>query len=324
MQEEIRLLICPEMLVSRLFCEVMSDKECVVMVGAERFSSYSGYSDSFRWTGPYKDNTPFDEWRRRHTSVVAFDALVFNDKPSQFRATPLLREVNKAYCAFLSPATVAPSERAAVATGNWGCGAFGGDAYLKAVLQLIAASAAGRQLLYFTFGNARLSQDILFLHQAMHANGVTVSELWNAIRGYGTAPNSSAGGRHLYSYLHHHLCSGSSETDSMSAASSVGPVSPARDGSDTEDGLSLATLANSSRPDQSPDNNPAACDMDSVSDSASAATAPDPVPQVHLDEDTLSTADTALSSKDAACSKSHEPHTEKETGEESLTLPYED
>ena len=32
-QEEIRFLICPEMLVSRLFTEVLDDNECLIMTG---------------------------------------------------------------------------------------------------------------------------------------------------------------------------------------------------------------------------------------------------------------------------------------------------
>jgi len=33
--------------------------------------------------------------------------------------------------------------QAEIATGNWGCGAFGGDVYLKFVIQLLAAARAG-------------------------------------------------------------------------------------------------------------------------------------------------------------------------------------
>ena len=47
----------------------------------------------------------------------------------------------------------------AIASGNWGCGAFCGDPNLKVVLQWVAASLArAPQLLYFTFGDARLQQ----------------------------------------------------------------------------------------------------------------------------------------------------------------------
>ena len=43
-QEEIRFMICPELLISCLLCEKLGDRECVVIKGAERFSNYSGYS----------------------------------------------------------------------------------------------------------------------------------------------------------------------------------------------------------------------------------------------------------------------------------------
>merc|ERR1711939_853710 len=38
-----------------------------------------------------------------------------------------------------------------VATGNWGCGAFGGCAPLKALLQWASASQCKRRLCYFPF-----------------------------------------------------------------------------------------------------------------------------------------------------------------------------
>ena len=41
----------------------------------------------------------------------------------------LRREVNKAYCGFMTDSNyvVTSGKHSAVATGNWGCGAFGGD-----------------------------------------------------------------------------------------------------------------------------------------------------------------------------------------------------
>ena len=42
------------------------------------------------------------------------------------------------------------------ATGNWGCGAFGGDPQLKSLLQWIAASVAARAVTYLPFGDARV------------------------------------------------------------------------------------------------------------------------------------------------------------------------
>ena len=54
-QEEIRFLICPELVVSRLLAEPLRDNEALLMSGFERFSRYAGYSYSFTYDGPYDD-----------------------------------------------------------------------------------------------------------------------------------------------------------------------------------------------------------------------------------------------------------------------------
>ena len=108
MQEEIRFLVCPELMVSRLFTEALEDNECLVVTGegrqplrththtssdaaspspagAEQFSSYHGYSSGFEWAGSVTDSTVRDGWGRRQTVVVAMDALHLRDKDSQFK-----------------------------------------------------------------------------------------------------------------------------------------------------------------------------------------------------------------------------------------------
>ena len=46
-----------------------------------------------------------------------------------------------------------------VATGNWGCGAFGGDPQLKSMLQWAAVSASGRpEMYYFPYHDKRMEQ----------------------------------------------------------------------------------------------------------------------------------------------------------------------
>jgi poly(ADP-ribose) glycohydrolase len=57
-QEEIRFVICPEMLVSLLVCEVIQPNECIYLIGCERYSSYKGYSTTFQYAGDYVDNKP--------------------------------------------------------------------------------------------------------------------------------------------------------------------------------------------------------------------------------------------------------------------------
>ena len=56
-QEEIRFVICPELLVSLLFTERLEKNESVIIRGCERFSSYIGYGDTFQWFEDYHDET---------------------------------------------------------------------------------------------------------------------------------------------------------------------------------------------------------------------------------------------------------------------------
>ena len=61
----------------------------------------------------------------------------------------MLRELNKASAGFSMP--VGDRTFPYIATGNWGCGVFGGHVQLKAVLQWIAASHGNAPLRYFPF-----------------------------------------------------------------------------------------------------------------------------------------------------------------------------
>jgi poly(ADP-ribose) glycohydrolase len=57
-QEEIRFMLSPELIVSLLFTAELEDNECIVIVGAEQFNIHSGYSHSFKWEGDFEDKTP--------------------------------------------------------------------------------------------------------------------------------------------------------------------------------------------------------------------------------------------------------------------------
>lgn len=180
-QEEIRFLISLELLVSRLFTECLAANESVVVTGAERYSNYSGYAASFEWQGRHDDATVRDVWGRRQTQVVAIDALVFRSTSAQFKPGVMCRELNKAYCGFRTTETTPCGRGMAVATGNWGCGAFGGNLRLKALLQLMAASLAGRDVMFFTFGDRQLRQDLVRLHRSLVCEGVTVGRVWRVL-----------------------------------------------------------------------------------------------------------------------------------------------
>ncbi|XP_029466558.1 poly(ADP-ribose) glycohydrolase [Rhinatrema bivittatum] len=182
-QEEIRFIINPELIISRLFTEVLDYNECLIITGTEQYSKYIGYAETYRWNGSHEDETPRDEWQRRTTEIVAIDAFHFRRYFDQFAPDKIRRELNKAYCGFARPGI--PSQHlSAVATGNWGCGAFGGDSRLKALLQMMAAAEAGRDVVYFTFGDSELMREIYNMHTFLIERGQTVADIYRLLMKY--------------------------------------------------------------------------------------------------------------------------------------------
>ncbi|KAF8708758.1 hypothetical protein HU200_030145 [Digitaria exilis] len=201
-QEEIRFMINPELIVGMLFMACMEDNEAIEIVGAERFSQYMGYGSSFRFVGDYLDNKPIDSMGRRRTRIVAIDAL---DCPTRlhYESSGLLREVNKAFCGFFDQSkfqlyaklfqdsddknfspSISSNEYIGVSTGNWGCGAFGGNPEIKSMIQWIAASQALRPFVnYYTFEDASLER-LGEVIQWVLRHEWTVGELWHMLIEY--------------------------------------------------------------------------------------------------------------------------------------------
>ncbi|KAG9332039.1 hypothetical protein JZ751_016226 [Albula glossodonta] len=193
-QEEILFLINPEMIVARLFTEKLGDNDClkitvghcndraadsVFLIGhcchhrSQQYSKYTGYSDSFKWTGPHEDKTP--------RQIIAIDALHLKHPKEQYNMRNVRRELNKAYCGFKGEDNTNPDCYPAVATGNWGCGVFGGDPRLKALIQLMAAAEARRDVAYFTFEMKDLEMDILRMYNFLKTGLITVAQLYKSM-----------------------------------------------------------------------------------------------------------------------------------------------
>ncbi|NXF68450.1 PARG glycohydrolase, partial [Ciccaba nigrolineata] len=226
-QEEIRFLINPELIVSRLITEVLDHNECLIITGTEQYSEYTGYAETYRWARSHEDKTPRDEWQRRYTEIVAIDAFHFRRFLDQFGPEKIRRELNKAissltlvclqaYCGFSRP-NVPPQHLSAIATGNWGCGAFGGDSRLKALIQILAAAEAGRDVVYFTFGDVELMRDIYSMHTFLCEKGQTIGDIYRLLLRYYNEEcrscSTSGPDVKLYSFIYNTIESYADSTD---------------------------------------------------------------------------------------------------------------
>ncbi|KAF6137522.1 hypothetical protein GIB67_031801 [Kingdonia uniflora] len=77
-----------------------------------------------------------------------------------------------------------PEYEVGIVTGNWGCGAFGGDPEIKTIIQWLAASQALRPfILYHTFEEESL-QSLEQVSNWILTHEWTVGELWNMLAVY--------------------------------------------------------------------------------------------------------------------------------------------
>ncbi|XP_012055190.1 PREDICTED: poly(ADP-ribose) glycohydrolase-like [Atta cephalotes] len=182
-QEEIRFVICPELMVTMLVTEELDDTEALIVSGIERYSKYEGYSNTFKWKGDFVDETPRDISGRRMTSIVAIDALYFKQSSLQFNMDNIKRELNKAYVGFVG-SDIYKNNLPAIATGNWGCGAFRGNPKLKVLIQLMAAAVAGRSMVYFTFGDTKLRDDVAAMYAHLVHHDIDIVRLYSMLSEY--------------------------------------------------------------------------------------------------------------------------------------------
>ena len=49
----------------------------IKLTGTEQYSTYTGYSNTYAWSGPCKDDTSVDPWNRKCCKITAIDAIRF-------------------------------------------------------------------------------------------------------------------------------------------------------------------------------------------------------------------------------------------------------
>ena len=178
-QEEILFAIEPELCCSLAFMEVMSDNDAIRIDNTILYCKHKGYGGSFSFDG----NNFEDEKEKRHR-VLVMDANVGSFR--QFSIDNILRDIHKAYVCF-NLINFDDNENGKfnknIATGNWGCGVFGGDHELKFIQQWIAASFANvEKLEYYTF-NCKEMAEISEKFRELRKEYRTANNLYRAITG---------------------------------------------------------------------------------------------------------------------------------------------
>ena len=171
-QEEAVFGMSPEMCIAMLITQTLLDNEAILIKGPEIIGRYTGIGRELKFNGPWLETR---DWSQR--KLVAIDAMEFDIvdadekwEVEELKEVNLQRELNKCFCGFgflveendrtavakttnssNSALTTNPAESTipTIATGHWGCGAFGGHRQTKALIQLMAASQANTNLVFY-------------------------------------------------------------------------------------------------------------------------------------------------------------------------------
>ena len=149
-QEEILFTVNPEAIVSIFFMQRMDDNDAIRIDNLIQYSNYSGYARSFK----FENDATKDITKIKKHNIIAIDAVCTYSSGGVDKDS-VERDLIKAYVGFnlinFDDEKVITMTKT-IATGNWGCGAFGGDFELKFLQQWIVASYAGvEKLYYYTF-----------------------------------------------------------------------------------------------------------------------------------------------------------------------------
>lgn len=155
-----------------LVCEELNEHEVVILRGCQRFVDYSGYGRSFRYEKPFENpNAPLVQ------DILVADACFLG----QFVNKSIDRDLNKIWAAFHK------SNNRIIVTGHWGCGAFGGNFFLKFLQQVCAATVLGddfQRLDYSVFGDQQLSDKFREILVRLEEKQQTVADLYQMMTNF--------------------------------------------------------------------------------------------------------------------------------------------
>lgn len=163
--EETLFLVKPELMVAMALQHRMVDEEAICISGALKYSDTTGYGQSFEFAGEHENKRVGPP-----PTVAAIDAI--RGGGPAMTEVAMLRDMNKARIAF--------DGAVEVATGHWGCGAFGNNHDLMFLKQWLAASEAGvRKLIYHDFDKRQSHHIFPLIRKMKH---LTVGEAWRFLQ----------------------------------------------------------------------------------------------------------------------------------------------
>ena len=186
-QEEVKFGMSPEACVAVLVVLTLRDIETLVIEGVQKIGSHDGIGRNVEYVGLCTEQ---QDWSSRR--LIAMDAMELDGEEAEdpileLREEVLTRELNKVYCGF---APLRGQPFSSIATGHWGCGAFGGHKYAKALIQVMAASESRTTLVFHDIRTSVVDSDFLdrfmHFHSLLIQSKVTIGMLFSAMIAAGT------------------------------------------------------------------------------------------------------------------------------------------
>lgn len=183
-QEEILFAVEPEAIIGMLFLEEMDECDGIGIFNTILYSDYRGYRKNFEFLGNCVLNCPKSQIRRHR--LIAIDASAkkdstLNNVDNTTYQQIINRDIYKALAGFNLINRDWGFEKS-LATGNWGCGVYGGIPELKFIEQWIAASFARVERLdYYIFNDKKMQQNIIPWYEFIKNKFKTANMLYHSL-----------------------------------------------------------------------------------------------------------------------------------------------